>query len=471
MKKISATKCWALVFGGFLGLCIWKFGNPVILDHIISAPQSLPELVDEAWPLRWANWLMLPLVLGGIFCLFRSEVFQMQPRWLWLLPLVWLGWQFAAATRTVDEVLTAATLWQFSGCALCYFFGALLMARPTAESSQANRLKFLMAGILVAFAFCLVRAVNQHCFEFPASYEALKEGEQCGWTNFPPESVVAMRHDGMIIVTNGAEAANPLILEKFRKGRVAGTLVYPNALAGLILLLFPVSVSLVIAGTTRLKRPIRFAAIALTVFLGLGAFYWTGSKLGWLVGLGMAGIWLLGLNWPRRTKAIVIGTAIILGLGIFAIRFHSYFAAGATSASARADYWRAAVKTAQANLLFGSGPGTFQRPYAAIKSPTSEMARLTHNDYLEQFCDSGMVGGLAYCVWLSLALIVIGKKAMQAKSKSIWYAAFLGVLGWLAQGIGEFGLYIPAVAWTAFTLLGALVWSEPNEFDKKHLNH
>jgi hypothetical protein len=33
---------------------------------------------------------------------------------------------------------------------------------------------------------------------------------------------------------------------------------------------------------------------------------------------------------------------------------------------------------------------------------------------------------------------------------------FGGLLGWFIQGFGEFSLYVPALAWTAFTLLGVL---------------
>ena len=37
------------------------------------------------------------------------------------------------------------------------------------------------------------------------------------------------------------------------------------------------------------------------------------------------------------------------------------------------------------------------------------------------------------------------------------FAVWLGVLGWALQGFAEFGLYIPALAWTAFALLGWLL--------------
>ena len=36
------------------------------------------------------------------------------------------------------------------------------------------------------------------------------------------------------------------------------------------------------------------------------------------------------------------------------------------------------------------------------------------------------------------------------------FAVWLGVLGWSLQSLVEFGLYIPALAWPAFTFLGWL---------------
>jgi O-antigen ligase len=100
-----------------------------------------------------------------------------------------------------------------------------------------------------------------------------------------------------------------------------------------------------------------------------------------------------------------------------------------------------------------------------IKAPESEMARLTHNDYLEQFSDSGWPGGLAYIVWIFLALTVTGKKIWQ-NNDAFLFAIFAGLIGWFWQGFGEFSLYIPALAWTAFTLLGCLIGQKLNQFDK-----
>jgi O-antigen ligase len=162
----------------------------------------------------------------------------------------------------------------------------------------------------------------------------------------------------------------------------------------------------------------------------------------------------------------MLALVLIGGLGVFAVRFHNYFAAGATSVGARFDYWRAAVQTTGEYPLFGTGPGTFQRPYARIKSPEAEMARLTHNDYLEQFSDSGVPGGIGYAAWIVLAVAAIGRGVWR-NGDHFQFGLFLGLLGWYAQGVSEFGLYIPALAWTAFTLLGGAVFEARNGFDKK----
>jgi hypothetical protein len=374
--------------------------------------------------------------------------------------------------------LTSATLLQFFGCVACYFIGALVLSRE-------NALRWLLVGVLAAFAFCLVRAVDQRLVEFPQSHQMLVEGEREGWTNVPPAMLLEMKQEQIVITTNGVDVANPVFLAKFGKElpadtnrfhrllhilfasspRVPGTLVYPNALAGAVLLLLPVALTLAF-GAKKLRPAIRTIVIALVCFLGGAGFFWTGSKLGWLIAMALGGLYLFRLKWSVKLKFAAFAVIVILGLGIFAVRFHNYFAAGATSAGARLDYWRAAVQTTAKNPLVGTGPGTFQRAYAEIKSPDSEMARLTHNDYLEQFSDSGIPGGIFYGAWIVLALTTIGKRVWKTGDQTI-FAIFIGLLGWFVQGVGEFSLYIPALAWTASTLLGCSLALTGNQFDKK----
>jgi hypothetical protein len=468
-KKSGGLEIYALAFGLFLGLAILKFGNPVILDTKISTPVSLSDFLHDAWPTHWANWIFLPLAMVGGLLAFKkrnsrksdkSEIGnrKSEMNWQWMLPLGWFGWQLFSTTQTVDTNLTVTTLGQFAGCLACYFLGAFLFGNERA-------LRWLLIGVLAAFTFCLMRAVDQRLFEFPQNHQMLVEGENNGWTNFPPELFSEMKSEQIIINTNGVDVANPAVLAKFAKGRVNGTLVYPNALAGAVLLLFPVSLVFAFNSTKRLRPAIRATVIALALFLGGAGFFWTGSKLGWLIAIAIGCVCLFRLKWPIRLKWTALILILFVGLGIFAIRFHNYFAAGATSAGARFDYWRAAVKIAVTHPLRGTGPGTFQRPYAQLKSPDAEMARLTHNDYLEQFSDSGIAGGVFYVAWILTALLVAGRRAWSFGNPTT-FAIFIGLLGWFVQGLGEFGLYIPALAWTAFALLGGLLGVSGKRIDK-----
>jgi O-antigen ligase len=269
----------------------------------------------------------------------------------------------------------------------------------------------------------------------------------------------------VVINTNGVDVANPAIMAKYDKGRVQGTLVYPNALAGAVLLLWPLAIVSVFAVTRNLRPLTRYAAIALVLALGAAGLFFSGSKGGWLIALGVGVFWLCRLNWPRRLKWLTVTFLIIAGLIVFAFRFQAYFAKGATSVGARFDYWRVAAEVAIKHPVLGSGPGTFQRPYADLKKPESEMARLVHNDYLEQFSDSGFIGGLSYLAWIGLTLSVLGKRIWRTPG---WleFSLFAGLLGWFVQGFMEFSLYVPALAWTAFTFAGCLLVHSANQFDK-----
>ena len=445
-----------LLFGLLLGLALLKFGNPVILNDKVDAPGSLAEAWQNPWPPVWSGWLLLPLAAAGGWIALQNRVSWPASRWLWILPLLWFGWQLLAATQTVDAPLTRVTLWQLGGCLACYFLGAFNLG-------TRRRLVWLLAGLLAALTICLVRAVDQKLFEFPQERQQLLEGERMGWTNFAPEMVLQMKSEGLILTTNGVALANPAILAKYAKGRVFGTLVYPNALAGAVLLLWPVGLAMAFSGTHRFRKLTRGAVIALTLFLGLGGLLWSGSKSGWLIVLAMLGVWLTQqLTWSRRVKVGVIGALVVLGLAAFGVRFHQYFSAGAPSVDARFGYWRAAAQITIDHPLLGTGPGTFQRPYAAIKLPDAEMARMTHNDFLEQFCDSGIVGGLAYLTWILLLLTQL-RKVVVRQADVLRQSIFIGVLGWFAQGFSEFSLYVPALAWTAFALAGALLGNEKTE--------
>ena len=393
--------------------------------------------------------MLLTLGLCGVLTAKKGTLrgFGSLPRWVWGAPAAWLGWQVVSGGYSVDSGLTRQTLPHFACVIGCFLLGATVL-------THRGWPQVLFIGLLAGFCFVLVRGMNQHFFEFRRDYQALVEGEKSGWKDFPAETLRRMEEEGLLVPSANGPQVRETILYKLQKGRINGTLVYPNALAGVILLLFPLSLALAITWTRALRPFLRYLVIALVAFLGVGCFYWTGSKAGWLIALavGSLSIWNRFPGSNRR-KVGVMGLLVAIGLMMFALRFQSYFKQGATSTGARFDYWRAAVETTLDHPWVGTGPGTFQRPYAARKSPNSEMARLTHNDFLQQASDSGLPGAITFLAWIGLVLHRIWSRMPDGLPGAV----ALGVTGWFLQGLVEFGLYLPALAWTGFTLAGVLV--------------
>ena len=477
----EALRFFALIFGAFLGLCILKWGNPVILDAQIPMPRDAAEWLQHPWPSRLAPPFLMVLAVVGVMISKPMESFRGRriPALLLILPAIWMAWQSLAAGRSVDPVLTGLTLPQLAGCLACYSLGFLVLG-------PALRSGWLWVGLIAGFGLCLNRAAQQHLFELRQDYQVLLEGQATGWTNFTASSLAEMRDNLLLIQTNGVEIANPVILDKMKRARVNGTMVYPNALAGMILLLLPASLAVLATVSGTLKASVRRLVVGSFAVLGLLTLYWTGSKAGWLVAIGVGAVALLLRPGSARIKAAWVALLLAGGLGLFGLRFAGYFAKGATSAVARTDYWKAAVQNTWEHPLWGSGPGTFQRPYARLKAPESEMARLVHNDFLEQASDSGLPGFALYTAWIGGLLWTLGRRITREKDLGaqslkaspsgaaqisgagwpVWpeadrqrleLAVFIGLLGWFTHGLAEFGLYIPASAWTAFTLAGALL--------------
>ena len=444
------------LFGAFLGLSLLKFGNPVILDWKVESPTTLAGLISDPWPVRWGYWLLAVVALFGLPALARAGWPRL--RVLYLLLLAWLAWQFIAASKTIDASLTQATLPHLAVCVVCFFLGLLVVAHPT-------RSQLLWTGIIVGFSLTLVKGVNQHNFEYRRDYQMVLQGDRVGWKDATAEIIQKWKSEGILIETENGIRSNPVIVERLRRGRISGTLVYPNALAGAILLLFPAALSLVIRGTGAFRPVVRILAGGLGTYLGLGCLFWTGSKGGWLIALGMAGAYVFArLPGSRRKKLTVVALAGLLGLTVFVIRFSDFlFVNKAPSVSARFGFWKAAIQNTRDNPIFGSGPGTFWRAYRRLKSPEAEMSRLAHNDYLQQASDSGLPGFLLYTVFVAGSLFHLTRRI---PSGDFRFPVLLGLLGWFSQGLIEFGLYIPGLAWPAFSLLGWLLATSGKQIDK-----
>ncbi len=518
-------------FGGFLGLSLLKFGNPPIMEKWVTTPANVYEcMYAYPWPIAWA-WYLLGLV--AVIGLFSAKWKPSTPRWLLSLPLIWFGWQCVAATQTVDAELTRATLKHFAACVVCFYLGLFSL-------SHTKHFGTFFAGLFCGFVLVLAVGIDQRFGGLDEYRRVFLERLYLYHQSSPPE-----------------------FLKKISSNRIFSTLFYPNVLAGALLLLFPVMLREVHEWSERLKTSPKWLVITQLIIMGTGALwlylsnskvgvgwvlvfglsglasapkwflavilgiatlatlFWSGSKGGWLIMLFLGFLALLKLPLGKKFKLILAIGVLSAGLSGFFWKYSGFFQKGATSVSARFDYWRAAIQTAGTHPLFGTGPGTFYIPYTAIKRPESEPSRLVHNDYLEQASDSGLVGLLAYSVFIAGGLIWTFKKNIRLETTShppginaielrllskqpavsspspmpvprksgleeragerrpfnaaransmvipsgtkrqdwLRFSVWLGLLGWALQSLLEFGLYIPALAWPAFAFLGWLVGS------------
>ncbi len=443
-QQLLLPAAFAAAFGAFLGLALLKFGNPPIMEKFTTPPTNVYEVVlGSPWPIAWAYRLLAVVAVLGLFLARRKEH---APLWLVLLPLVWLFWQFVATVNSIDARLSNPTLAHFVACAICFYLGFFSLSR-------VQRLGWFWAGLVLGFVFVVLAGWQQHFggLEATRKYFFLYI--------YPQQNEVA-----------------PEYLKKLASNRIFSTLFYPNALAGALLLLLPVMLGLVWKVRQYFTPAADSFLACLVAMSALACLYWSGSKGGWLFMLGLAAITFLFLRVERRFKATLVVVLLLLGGAGFALKYAGFFQKGATSVVARFDYWRAGIEIAGAHPFVGSGPGTFALTYERIKRPEAEMSRLVHNDYLEQACDSGIPGFLAYVAFVINALIwsaparINGWRISAGNSPSPvqtmdWFrfAVWLGCLGWALQALVEFNLYLPALAWPAFALLGWLLGSaSPN---------
>lgn len=464
----SARSWLAMAWGIWLGLALVKFGNPVILDELVPTPGNIWEFLFQGWPVEW-GYIGLTAIFIGL-AVWRISKGTKPAGFLWAAPSPWMIWQCISATCTVKWALTKMTLIHFASCWICFAAGYWFCG---SESSDARIVKArreigfasfrtspgphpgqptipisfgFWCGLAAGLLWMLWAGLEQHYGGLDAVRRYVYS--QPGWEQFPPE-----------------------YLKRIASNRIFATLVSPNAVAGVILLLMPPLAWALWIGTARWQRTIRMVLLGFLSYAAVACFYWTGSKGGWLIALAVAGAALLQMGFSRRIKWILVSSVLALGLIGFAVKFAPYFRRGAPSAGARFEYWKGAWKTFLAHPVVGTGPGTFGVPFAQIKPPEAEMTRLVHNDYLEQASDSGALGWVGYVLFVPglLTILYRARRRWETGTRLVW----LGLLGWALQGLIDFGLYIPALSWPFFTLLGwGAGWVEPgqNPIDKPGLD-
>ena len=471
-------RVFLILTGIWLFTALFLFGNPVILDYL-HPPKSIgiPTQAIGVTPEDYSNakpyiGILAVLGLAGLLGFSRLAKPKLQlpttlPRWLAWLPLGWFVWQLASLQQTDDREMSMATVIHFGSCLAAFYLGLFVLARM-------HLAKLALWGAALGLLLNLADACVEKFGGLEETRDRIIAEIESG--KLDPEKVSAKARESTGAIPPEIEkqiaALPPETAAKVRQlplefvkrmysTRLYGHMFYPNTLAGVILLLLPVSLALLL-GQARWGQLRIALALGLAV-VGLACLYWSGSKAGWLIAIVLLGVWFL--HWPlsNTLKLGLAGTAMVLGLAGFAVKYADYFDRGATSVGARFGYWRAAAQTAMEEPLLGTGPGTFQLAYKRHRAPDAEPTRLTHNDYLQQASDSGVPGFLLYLVFFGGAAWALARRRL---TEPVYIAMRLGLLAWVLQGVVEFGLYIPALAWPAWLMLGWLLAVPTNQFDK-----
>jgi len=464
-------RIFLILTGVWLFTALFRFGNPVILDYL-HPPKSV--ILGGESPSNVLPYLGILAVLGLACVLGFSRLAKPKlrlpagvPKWLAWLPAAWLGWQLLSFLQTENQAMSQATVIHFASCLAAFYLGLFVLGRM-------RQAKLALWGAALGLMLNLADARIEKFGGLEQTRNNIIEQIESG--KLDPATLPAKARDAgktippeiekQIATLPPGTAAKvrqlPIeLVKRMYSTRLYGYMFYPNALAGVILLLLPVSLALLLGqGRWRLAR----AALALGLgALGLACLYWSGSKAGWLIALALFGAWFLHFPLPVKLKISLVGVTMVIGLFGFAVKYADYFDRGATSVGARFGYWRAAAQTAMEEPLLGTGPGTFQLAYKRHRAPGAEPTRLTHNDYLQQASDSGWPGFALYAAFIGGAAWILARRRLH---DPLLIAVRLGLLAWALQGFVEFGLYIPALAWPAWLMLGWLLASPTNWFDK-----
>ena len=377
---------------------------------------------------------MIPALLAGLFAI-RWRPFPGRRRWLLFLPALWLGWEFVSATATISPKLTGPVVAHFSACAGFFYLG-LFALRGTRNPWP------VWAGLGLGLCWILHYAMEQHFGGLEATRKAVLEGKS---------------------TVSPALLADPAFLGRLNSNRVSGSFMYPNGLAAGLLLLLPVSSGFPVAagpeGPGRrpgaVRRHLRVVRSGLFILVRLQS--------------GLAGHGLVGCPCARP-----FGPARGLEAGFDSLPAGNWhrrlrFANTGTPWRAAKGAWRRGWFIGRRLCEFSGsipswapGLALLARPMNKILPPNAELARLTHNDYLEQASDSGIIGFLVFTALISGSIGLLYRYRLMKNDHFCMtkFAVWLGLLGLFLHSGMEFNLYYPALAWPAFFLLGWLLGLE-----------
>lgn len=258
--------------------------------------------------------------------------------------------------------------------------------------------------------------------------------------------------------------------------RIFATFVYPNALAGFLAMIIPLSLGRILSLRGWLWRS--WWSFCLLCFLF--TLYKTYSRGGWVSLAGGLALFLILYLWRGKggrpalegvdeaLSPLKSAKGLLLVFSLTFILASSWALAqvggkptfeelsSPESMTARFSYWKTAMRMVKDHPILGMGYGTFGSAYPRYMSIGSHESKMAHNNYLQAWAETGTLGFLAFVGLWAFLLMAGFKECINTRSKSL-RALKMGIFSalgaFLLHSLVDFDLYIPGIALFAFALL------------------
>ena len=229
---------------------------------------------------------------------------------------------------------------------------------------------------------------------------------------------------------------NQFALDYVSRRRVFFPFVTPNALAGYLIMLIPLT--FIPRRKIWLLTPL---VISLFLTQSLGAFI--------SIFLGIIVYFRLQGKFKKRGLLILLALFAMAGI-IFILKAETqkqhlqpFF-----SMTMRLTYWQETFQIIKAHPLIGIGPGNFDLP----------RSRYAHNSYLQLWAETGIFGLLAF-IWLILSIIKSKLKSPLSDSRRAQIAILLtSCIVFLIHNLIDFTFFLPEVSFIWYILSGLLFY-------------
>lgn len=251
---------------------------------------------------------------------------------------------------------------------------------------------------------------------------------------------------------------------KGSKGSLTGVYINRNHMAGYMEMAIPLVLVLFMTRNRNLEQKIALAALSAFFFIVQGL---TLSRGGWIATAG-AMIFLMSIlflkNQFAQKKIIisvvavtVICSILVLGSGPVINRFLTLQKNDPMdNIEGRLRVWKGAMLQIKGNLIFGTGPGTFQHAYPTYQIPGhAELRRYAHNDYLQLTSELGIlfvpVILIFFYQFFRTGIRKLNSQSRQQSGFSL--ACMTGIVAIMIHSLSDFNLYVPANAFLGVILV------------------